>query len=199
MRRLGWRRAVYLLCFALPVFAFLFYLFFYEGVFFAVLLLSCAILHECGHLLAFSLLRLPPPRLTLVRGGVRLSTDVSLSYRQEGLIAMAGPCANLAGALCTIPFLSLFPPLFNLFAVQCLTAGYNLLPMGDLDGERILRVLLLTKFPPRPVLFTLRILSFCCLSVSLFVSLFSVAVRGVGAYTAVLSGLSLWQLCSERK
>ncbi len=85
----------------------------------------------------FSLLKLPPPKPVPVARGVRLATSAFLSYREELLIALAGPLVNLGVCLIALPFSSV-PWLWAFGEMSMLTALGNLLPVGELDGDRIL-------------------------------------------------------------
>ena len=99
-------------------------------------ILFAALLHECGHLLAARLLGIRLRLLELDLAGAKLYPARAIrSYRDEGILAAAGPLASLAGAL-----LSPFPlPFFHVFRLACLSqALFNLLPIDGFDGGRIL-------------------------------------------------------------
>ena len=120
---------------------------------YALFLLAAVTLHETGHLAAFLLCgeRLPTFRgrgfgfLMTPQGGL-------LSYKKELAIAAAGPLFNLAACLCLLPALragQAQEATFCFFAINLLTAGFNLLPIGGFDGGRILSALLMLLLPPR--------------------------------------------------
>ena len=151
-------------------------------------------IHELGHVLAFSLCKEPAPRLSLAPAGLRLASARPLSHRAEGLIALGGPLANL-----------LLATLFFLLAIKCggaheylsvcailqLSAGlWNLLPIGDLDGARILSSLLSPLSPDLASLFA-SLVSHITLFLSLCVSLGVLHFRGACFY----SSLALLLLC----
>lgn len=102
-------------------------------------LLSAALLHEIGHLLACRLLGVPIRFIRPTGVGAVIGYDPStLSYGQEIWIAAAGPALNLAG------FFFCFPGECTggraLFGLSCLAlAVFNLLPIRRLDGGVILR------------------------------------------------------------
>ena len=123
-----------------------------------------AVWHELGHWLAARRLGVGIKEIRFDYSGVRMVTDdVLTSYRQEAILAAAGPLFNLlAVALVTLicglvgekelfltaeSFLvgddTCFSGGFAFFALASLTqAVTNLLPVGDFDGGRILFCLL---------------------------------------------------------
>lgn len=106
--------------------------------------LCAAGLHELGHLAAAKLLHIRPDGMTVSMLGARISFGRSLlSYRDEALIAAAGPAVNLACAGLTIPLCRALPDDRLLFfaAASLALAGINLLPLATFDGGRILACL----------------------------------------------------------
>lgn len=89
--------------------------------------------HEGGHYAAARLLGHRPGRLALTPLGMRMAMPPGLSYRDEAVIAAAGPCVNLA--LLALG-LALGAP--DLAAVNLALAGANLLPLDGFDGGRLL-------------------------------------------------------------
>ena len=95
--------------------------------------LACAV-HEVGHLLAIRALggRVEELRLTGL-GAVMVSGRV-LSYREECLVALAGPVASFLLTLGLAPFCP------TLAGVSLVLGLFNFLPLSPLDGGRILGV-----------------------------------------------------------
>ncbi len=96
----------------------------------AALILSMAI-HEAAHIAAMRALDRSMGRVKISVRGIEIQTRFD-HPSQELLCALAGPAASLLG-VCMIKW-------FPRFALCCLFHGlYNLLPIGQQDGARILR------------------------------------------------------------
>ncbi len=118
-----------------------------------------ALLHECGHILAARLVGVPLGRLRLDLFGARLALGGTASYRGEALIAAAGPLASLVTASLALPLArATGREAVSLFCAVSLTlAAVNLLPVGTLDGGRVLRCLLASLGGPALADITLRV------------------------------------------
>lgn len=118
---------------------------------FFLLVWSAVVLHELGHLLAIRLLRgrleLAEFRLT----GLNLCyTARRLDYRQDALIAAAGPGVNLlcAGVLALIGGQCHQDAVYAAAGTHILLACFNLLPALPMDGGRVLLALLSFRIGP---------------------------------------------------
>lgn len=101
--------------------------------------LSAVLLHECGHLAAFLWLGLRFPELHCGPSVLRLQAKNLLTYRQEALIAAAGPALNLI--VCLILLIGLRSFCFGA-AIHLGLALINLFPADGTDGGRLLSSLL---------------------------------------------------------
>lgn len=106
--------------------------------------LLSAVLHELAHGLILSWLGQAPQEVCFRLEGARMETP-PLSYRQELLCAAAGPAVSM--------LLGLTLPVFPMLGGYSLCLGlFNLLPLGSLDGGRMLRCILLLHLPEQRAL-----------------------------------------------
>lgn len=99
-----------------------------------------AILHECGHILAWILYKKSLPELSVSFYGISMHMkQLDCTVEQELLLALAGPCFNLLfaglGWLLLLHKASYWCWFFTV--TNILMAGFNLLPVFQLDGKRI--------------------------------------------------------------
>lgn len=102
--------------------------------------LLCSLLHESGHVAAWMALTGTLPVLEVSPGGIGLCLgSTQLTPRREAVLAAAGPVANLAAAGITWLWLQQQASYWGWFflGVNLLVGGFNLLPMGPLDGKRL--------------------------------------------------------------
>lgn len=117
----------------------------------AAVLLAAA-MHECGHLAALALYRVPVDGLRLgglgaviyARGAARLS------YGRELAVTLAGPTVNLVSAplLATLSSRLAWDRGYLFAGVHAVLGIYNLLPIPPLDGGRALWLLVAWRFGP---------------------------------------------------
>jgi len=120
----------------------------------------CVLLHEFGHILMARRFGIRTPDVILLPiGGVARLERIPEEPRQELLIALAGPAVTAAIAAGLYGWLELSgqPVVFNptvvgpgglaaeLFQINVLLLGFNLIPAFPLDGGRVLRALLSTR------------------------------------------------------
>lgn len=100
------------------------------------LFLASLLLHEIGHMIVATLLKVPVREFGLRLGGAYVRRAYALRRRDEILIAASGPMMNL---LIVVPLF--FVPRVGLQLAMCnLVLGVvNLLPLPHSDGLRILR------------------------------------------------------------
>ena len=126
------------------------------GVASAVGLFVGVVLHELGHSVVAMRYGFPIESITLwIFGGIAQLTDTPEDWRQELLIALAGPAVSIViGALCYAAFLAV-PASLDAVAfvlgylalMNLVLAAFNLLPGFPMDGGRVLRALLARTRP----------------------------------------------------
>ena len=140
--------------------------------------LSAVCLHEGGHILVFSFLMHETPVLSLDVLGMRLLSQRPMHRREEALVALGGPLANL---LVGLLFLRLGTPFFLSFGITQLLFGFfNLLPMASSDGERLLSLLLYARLSVRHAEGILLFVSVFTLAFLALLSLYSFYFTGNG-------------------
>ena len=95
-----------------------------------IAIILSVVIHELGHFIAIKWCSLPVYCIKLNLNGAKIIT-VPMSSQQELICAAAGPLSNF--------LLILFARHFPLLAVCSMFHGiFNLLPIGKMDGRRIL-------------------------------------------------------------
>lgn len=103
-----------------------------------VIMLACCFLHEMGHIAAMLYFGLKPAELTLYGAGIMLTPPEHISsFAQDAIILASGCTVNflLAFAVCFVSGKLTFFAQTNL-----LLGGFNLLPVGCLDGARLIEL-----------------------------------------------------------
>lgn len=102
--------------------------------------LLCSLLHESGHIAAWVVFTGTLPMLELSPGGIGLCLgNARLSPCKEGILAAAGPAVNLIAAGMAYLWMLYSASYWGWFflGTNLLVGGFNLLPVGPLDGKRI--------------------------------------------------------------
>jgi stage IV sporulation protein FB len=127
-----------------------------ESVLFIVLLFTCVVLHELGHVIAARHYGVQTPDITLLPiGGVARLERIPEKPGQELVIAIAGPAVNIViaailiivlGGILPAGALELDNPGVNLLArlagANIFLVIFNLIPAFPMDGGRVLRAAL---------------------------------------------------------
>lgn len=112
---------IFLVLFALP-----------KNYAFAVVFVS--FIHECGHAAAGILLGEKIEKITIMPVGISMQISRARSYAEEIITAAAGPVQNI---FCLI-FSRFFACQAEIRSFALISLAINLLPVGTLDGGRIL-------------------------------------------------------------
>ena len=148
--------------------------------------LGAAVVHEVGHCFAVLLCGGSIRALTLTAHGAVLATT-RLSYRQEALCALAGPCAGF--------LLLIWARIFPWLALWGVIQGiYNLLPVYPMDGGRALRCALLTCLSPERADSITRWVSLLLGGGLAVLSMYAACWLHLGLWAIWMAGLFLWRV-----
>jgi Zn-dependent protease len=128
---------------------------------FVVLLFLCVLLHEFGHIFMARAFGVSTPDVILLPiGGVSRLERIPEKPSEEFLVAIAGPAVNVVIAVLLILFAGAKLGMDSLVSIENTSAGFidrlaevnlflalfNLIPAFPMDGGRVLRALLATRF-----------------------------------------------------
>lgn len=145
--------------------------------------------HEAGHLLAAKLLSVRVCGIEFGTGGARIKTE-PMAPTQELLCSMAGP-------MCGGTLILLGPWFPRLAICAFLQTAYNLLPLGHLDGSRILRsVLELLHFQQAEAIS--HSVETVVLALLAVLGLYLSVLLRLGILPLVWAGSMIFRLCREK-
>ncbi|ATQ69956.1 MULTISPECIES: site-2 protease family protein [Methylosinus] len=127
-----------------------------DSVLFILLIFTCVVLHEFGHILTARRFGIVSTEVTLLPiGGVANLAHMPEKPAQELLVAIAGPMVNIAIAIALFVALGTFHPealtqlddpqlglVPRLAAANLFLAVFNMIPAFPMDGGRVLRAAL---------------------------------------------------------
>ena len=120
--------------------------------------------HETGHLVAIALCRVGVREIRLTPVSIRIVTRrATHTYCRELIIAVAGIAANLLLALYLRLFVFQSLRTMLMIASNLAVAGFNLLPVGNLDGGKLTGLLFSRYLEPRAAQTASNLLSFIVL------------------------------------
>ena len=149
----------------------------------------CAvIIHEAGHLLMASVLKLPINCIKLDIFGAYIETSsLACSYKKEAALCLAGPLANLVSILpALLMSKSLDTGYFIVLSVAF--ALINLLPAEDFDGGRILFSILVSFCSFKTSHSIITLLSFVCIFALWSISVYFLMRTGAYLSLFIFSG-----------
>ncbi|MEG0338782.1 MAG: hypothetical protein RR573_02585 [Oscillospiraceae bacterium] len=108
------------------------------GILRMVLLASC--IHELGHIAAYYICTHSIPPIAVSIGGFSLGSTCKLSTKNELIVLICGPLANIFTALffAALAYIKAAYLLYFFMGANLCIGIYNLLPFGVLDGARII-------------------------------------------------------------
>jgi Zn-dependent protease len=164
-------------------------------------ILSAAGAHELGHWLAARLLGVEVRGLRLDLLGARMELTGLLSYGQEMAVAAAGPFVNLVCAAMAYPAAAagMGDGVSLLCAASAVLGGINLLPVGTLDGGRILRAGIARRWGDRAAAGALRGTTAVCLGLLWLACAYGLLRGGQLLSGFVFSLCLLWRVAAGRE
>ncbi len=152
-------------------------------------------LHEAGHLTAAQACGVKVRGMRLDVFGARMTLDGTMPYGTEWLIAACGPLANLLSAVLTFLYLwhrggEASRGLIGFAMASMVLGGINLLPVGTLDGGRMLYCAVAQWSTPDRAAVFLRLTSTICLLV-LWLGAGYALIRSGGMLTLFVFSLAL--------
>jgi Zn-dependent protease len=137
----------------------------------AITSLICALIHEFGHLVCIFIIGKTKLNLRGAINGFRIKSSGMYSYKEEMLIYLSGPIANITSFLICCIFSLVTTKNFILIGiVHLITAFSNLLPIKGYDGYGALRAIIGNREFSDKALYILSLIStslifsFCVLS-----------------------------------
>lgn len=117
----------------------------------------CAILHECGHIIAMRCFGVTPKSIKLRLFDIAIETDSSKTFLSDFIVTLSGPFMNLGLSLL---FYFVYKPLC---LINLVIGLFNLMPIDTFDGGHALSLLLLRKLSPSTTRVILKVLTFAFL------------------------------------
>jgi stage IV sporulation protein FB len=166
-----------------------------------IVILSAAGAHELGHWLAARLLGIEVRGLRLDLLGARMELMGLLSYGQEMAVAAAGPFVNLVCAAMAYPAAAAGAgeAVSLLCAASAVLGCVNLLPVGTLDGGRILRAGIARRWGDRAAAGALRGTTAVCLGLLWLACAYGLLRGGQLLSGFVFSLCLLWRVAAGRE
>ena len=115
---------------------------------FGITALAACTLHETSHLVVMTLLHIPVENITFYGAGIRICSSCTerSPLGVQAAVYLAGVAANFAAAVALFLLDEPAAAFVSLF-----TGGFNMLALGELDGAKILHIILIRCAPPERV------------------------------------------------
>ena len=123
-------------------------------------------IHEVGHIILAKLFNIEFSECSIgIFGAGLMPRHTHYSYKDEILLAAGGPLINICSAIVVLPFLSVFYNDFLIYFIlsSVALALFNIMPIKDLDGGRILYSIICIVKNERIATFLVSLLSFLTL------------------------------------
>ncbi len=135
---------------SVPFAAFIAMLFLLDRTGLMSLSLAGVLIHEAGHIIAMKAIKVMPIRIELKPAVVHIIKPKRIiSYKDDIKVSLAGPAASAAAAIISAAVYFLFYKediMLWMTVVNSVLALFNLLPISELDGGKVLGNLLMLRF-----------------------------------------------------
>lgn len=167
-----------------------------SGIFLAAFF--SALLHESGHIIATVILKIPIKELAFKPFGIRmkLRTPMELVSFKKKIIVLLGGC--IVNFLCFFLFWALCRKISDYALIHLITAIFNLLPSGTLDGGRILSEILLLKIDAQKTAIFCDVVSII-FAILLFVLGFFILVKTKYNFSLLITAIYLFIMVIVRQ
>ena len=118
--------------------------------------LAACVLHELGHCAVLLYIHVPIKSISITAFGAQITPGFGISYGQEFAVAAAGPAVNLLVA----HFCCVYADAQVFAGINLALAAFNLMPVYDLDGARMMRCLISGAGSPQMAFWISECLSF---------------------------------------
>ena len=173
----------------------------FDSPYMAMLTLFAAAFHEIGHIAVSTFVfnkKISIPKAVMY--GLRIDTGACISYKEELLVALGGPGANILAFLLSLPFLYLCEYVYAFCIINLLTAISNLIPLRSYDGQRILSGIVSPFLSPYVSDAIIHFVSLTVASAGCFVSIFLIGRIGDGYWIFCIFFISLInEICIRSK
>lgn len=133
-----------------------------------LVILPAAVIHELGHYFAARLCGVKIKRLRGDLLGMRMDMEGIISYRKECFIALCGPLSNfltagIVGGLNRAGMIPTSRPLMMFIYASLGLGGVNLIPVGTMDGGRLLTAAISGLISPTAAQVCVKVTTALCL------------------------------------
>lgn len=147
----------------------------------------CCLLHETGHLICMKAVGCNIKGVAFGAYGMRIDSDLPLSFKKEAVVALGGPVTNIFLAVAGFAWGNRMLALANVAI-----AVFNLLPVESTDGHSALKSLLCIRFESEKIKAALSVVSaaflflmYCFGFLLLFKSGYNFSALAVSVYLTV--------------
>lgn len=151
---------------------------------YGMLSLAACVVHEMGHLVAMLLSKMKICRMKLYGGGIEICAEQEVTSL---FVILAGVVTNFvvfALVFALSSWNNIYPLIFG--AMNLLIGLFNLLPLGHLDGYRLLEKCLSRYFPPAAAIRAIDIIERIVLIVVLCLGLILLISRAINFTVGIL-------------